>query len=226
MDTVFFITCGDMEHKITGLKIQKRNPNRVNVFLDGEFAFGLSRILAAWLEVGQLITQEKINSLITKDELEVAYQLAVKYISYQPRTKLEITRRLEKNSFSELTIQTTINKLENNHMVNDYQFAEDWIENRNTFRPRSRRALSYELNKKGIAPEIITELLDNLDEATLAYKAGLKQSKKYSTEDWDTFRQKLFGFLSRRGFSYEICVNTADKVWSELHTLNNCKEER
>jgi regulatory protein len=215
-----------MEHKITGLKIQKKNPNRVNVFLDGEFAFGLSRILAAWLEVGQFINQEKINSLLSQDEIEVAYQLALNYISYQPRSKLEVTRRLEKNSFSELTIHTTIDKLEKNNLLDDYQYAKDWIENRNTFRPRSCRALKFELNKKGIPPETITELLDDVDETKLAYQAAVKQSKKYSTDDWDAFRRKLFGFLSRRGFNYEISANTVKKVWNEFQPLNSHMEER
>lgn len=215
-----------MESKITGLKIQKRNPNRVNVFLDGEFAFGLSRIVAAWLEVGQSITDEKINSLLSKDELEVSYQLAVNFLSYQPRTKYEVTRKLEKNSIPEHAVQSIIKKLEKNGLLNDYQFAKDWIENRNTFRPRSRRALSYELYKKGIEPNTFNSLLDDVDEPALAYRAASIQAKKYRTENWDLFRKKMFGFLSRRGFNYEICAKTVKKVWSDLQPLNSPREEK
>ena len=54
-----------MNHRITAIQAQKRNPQRVSVFLDGEFAFGLSRIVAAWLAVGQEISDEKIALLKT-----------------------------------------------------------------------------------------------------------------------------------------------------------------
>ena len=50
-----------MDQKITALKAQKRNPNRINVYLDGIFAFGLARVVAAWLQVGQTLSDEKIE---------------------------------------------------------------------------------------------------------------------------------------------------------------------
>ena len=52
-----------MNQKITALKAQKRNPNRVNVYLDGNFAFGVARIVAAWLNIGQELSPEKVASL-------------------------------------------------------------------------------------------------------------------------------------------------------------------
>lgn len=215
-----------MERKITELKIQRKNPNRINVYLDGEFAFGLFRIVAAWLEVGQSISEEKIKSLLSQDEIESAYQLALNYINYQPRTKSEVTRRLERNSIPEQTIQSAVNKLEKKGLLNDYQFAKDWIENRNTFRPRSRRALAYELNNKGINPNTITALLDEVDEPAMAYRAASKQSKKYRHDNWDSFRKKMFGFLSRRGFSYELSTLTVKKVWDEILAENRPIEEK
>ena len=49
--------------KITALEVQKKNPNRVNVHLDGEFAFGLARITAVWLKVGDTLSDEKLAAL-------------------------------------------------------------------------------------------------------------------------------------------------------------------
>ena len=46
--------------KITALEVQKKNPNRVNVHLDGDFAFGLARITAAGLKLGETLTDERI----------------------------------------------------------------------------------------------------------------------------------------------------------------------
>ena len=69
-----------MNHTITALTLQKRNRERVNVYLDGEYAFGLARIVAAWLVVGQELSDEKITQLRIEDEREVAYQRALRLI--------------------------------------------------------------------------------------------------------------------------------------------------
>jgi len=73
-----------MMHTITALTLQKRNRQRVSVFLDGEYSFGLARIVAAWLEVGQELSDEKIAQLRAEDEREVAYQRALRLIQYRP----------------------------------------------------------------------------------------------------------------------------------------------
>ncbi len=62
-----------MDQEITALKAQKKNPNRISVYLDGEYAFGLARIVAAWLRIGQLLSEEDIDRLKQQDTLEVAY---------------------------------------------------------------------------------------------------------------------------------------------------------
>ncbi len=71
-----------MVRKITALTHQKRNHRRVNVFLDGEFAFGLANIVAAWLKVGIDLSEEKITELLAADEREVLYQRALHLLSY------------------------------------------------------------------------------------------------------------------------------------------------
>jgi regulatory protein len=62
-----------MGRTVTAIKAQKRNKDRVSVYLDGEYAFGLARIVAAWLHVGQELSEEKIVLLTSQDEVEAAY---------------------------------------------------------------------------------------------------------------------------------------------------------
>ncbi len=81
-----------MTMKITAIEPQQRNPQRVNVYLDGAFAFGLTRITAAWLQVGQEISEEKIASLQAEDANEIAYQKALHFLSYRPRSSREIRK--------------------------------------------------------------------------------------------------------------------------------------
>ncbi len=199
--------------KITALKQQKRNTQRINVYLDGEFAFGLSRFAAAWLEVGQDLPAEKIRRLQEADEQETAYQRALNYLSYRPRSEQEVRRNLQKHATSETVIDKTLERLRRNGFVDDLQFAKDWAENRSTFRPRGRRALAAELRQKGIAREIIEAALQNLDEDALAHQAAVKQFRKYANLEWADFRRKMTAFLARRGFDYETAKSAVEDVW-------------
>lgn len=208
-----------MNYKITALKQQRRNPNRVNIFLDGEFAFGLSRIVAGWLEVGQELDDEKIKTLKAEDERELAYQRAVKLISHRMRTENEIRRNLDKHQVSPEVIDGVIRRLRRSGLIDEKYFSESWVENRNEFRPRSHRMLTYELRQKGIADEIIVEILDStLPDEALALKAAQKNAHKYNGLEWNDFRKKLSGFLARRGFSYNIISPIVDQVWNELES--------
>jgi regulatory protein len=206
-----------MEHRITALTAQKRNQQRVNVYLDGEFAFGLSRIVAAWLQVGQVIGDDKIELLKAEDEREVAFQQAVRYLSYRPRSEAEVRQQLESQDLSEQTIQDTIERLAKNGLLDDNRFASTWVENRSEFRPRSRRALAFELRRMGVSPQVIESSLEGIDENELAYQAGLKQVRKYQRLEWQDFRQKMIAFLARRGFSYEVSNPVAARLWAEQH---------
>lgn len=206
-----------MDRTITALSAQKRNPKRVNVYLDGEFAFGLARIIAAWLSVGQTLSEEKIAQLRAEDEYEYAYQQALKILNYRARSEAEIRQNLKEHEISEETIQKVLERLSQIGVVDDSRFATTWIENRNEFRPRGRRALAMELKQRGVDPDTIEQSLQSIDEEALAYQAALKQARKLRDLETQTFRQKMFAFLARRGFSYEISAPITARVWAELH---------
>jgi regulatory protein len=206
-----------MERKITAIVRQKRNPERVSIFLDEEYAFGLTRIVAAWLQVGQYLSEEKIDSLQAEDAQEVAYLIAIKYLDYRERSETEIRAHLNKRDINERVIEDVIDRLLRSGLVDDRRFAANWVENRLEFRPRGRRALSYELRQKGISEEIIRETLDSINDEELAYQAAMKKAKNFQSLEWDEFRKKMLGFLSRRGFSYNITSTILTRVWDELN---------
>jgi regulatory protein len=201
--------------KVTALRIQKHHPNRVNVYLDDEYCFGLSRITAAWLRIGQELSPTKIARLKAEDAREVAYIKALKYLDYRPRSRAEVRRNLEKHEISPEVINDVFKRLERSGLVNDERFAQDWVQNRSDFRPRSRRALAFELRQRGLNDMAIEKALEGLDEETLAYQAAVKQSRRYQGLEIRDFRNKLGSYLARRGFSYEIIKNVVAKVWDE-----------
>jgi len=204
-----------MGRVITGLKAQKKNRQRVNIYLDGEFAFGLSRFVAAWLRVGQELSQEKIESLQAEDSREVAYQQALNFLSYRERSLAEVRTYLARQAVPEAAIEDIVTRLQVGNLVDDQRFARLWAENRAEFHPRSRRVISLELKQKGVSSEDIDRAISQVDDAVLAYQVARKHAGKLTNLPWQEFRRKLFGYLSRRGFNYDTTAQTTSRVWAE-----------
>jgi len=204
--------------KITAIEAQKKSPNRVNIHLDGEFAFGLARIVAAWLSVGQELSEEKIEQLQAEDARERAFQQAMLFLSYRARSESEIRRNLRKHEIPEAVIEQTIERLRQDGLANDMEFASAWVENRNTFRPRSRRLLAMELRQKGLDDEAIRSAVENVDDEASAYEAAQKRAARLKNLEWNDFRRKLSDFLARRGFSYSVVAPVVTRIWDETHT--------
>ena len=203
---------------ITAIEVQKKNPNRVNIYLDDQFAFGLNRIVAAWMKVGQQLSDEKIASLQDAEAREMAMQKALHFLGYRPRSVEEIRKNLEKHEIPPEVIEATIIRLEQEKLIGDGNFAREWVENRSAFRPRGKRALAMELHRKGLADSVIQEVLDKgVDEEALALKAAQKYARKLEGLEWADFRQKLGGFLGRRGFGFEVINPVIRQVWEEMH---------
>jgi regulatory protein len=212
--------------KITALVVQKKNPNRVNLYLDGEFAFGLARIVAAWLRVGQELSEEKIEQLQAEDARERAFQQAILFLSYRVRSESEIRSNLRKHEIPEAVIEQTLERLRQNGLANDSQFASAWVENRNAFRPRSRRMMAMELKQKGIAEEAIQSAIEMVDDEAAAYEAAQKKVARFKALEWNDFRRKLSEFLARRGFSYSTISPVVTRIWNEMHAdVHHYEEE-
>lgn len=203
--------------KITAIETLKKDPTRVSIYLDGQFAFDLAGIVAAWLKPGQELDQAKISSLQADDLRERAYQQALAFLSYRTRSEAEIRQHLRKRKIAPDVIEHTLDRLRSNRLADDGQFARAWVENRSTFRPRGRRALSWELKRKGIAADTAESALGGLDEDALAREAGLKKAGRLVDLEWDDFRAKLTGFLARRGFSYPVIAGAVSRLWDETH---------
>ncbi len=221
-----------MENRqITAIRPQKRNPERLNIELDGEFAFGLSRIVAAWLKVGDLLSESKISELIRADTSEVAYQKALHLLDYRPRTGREIHIKLAEKGFDEEEINRVVQRLKNANLVQDQQYARMWVENRNEFHPRSQRLIRYELRNKGIDEQLIdTALAESETDAELASRAAIRYARKLNPSDRLNFKKRLSAYLGRRGFSYGTISPVVQSLLnlyedSQSQTLDNEDDE-
>ncbi len=202
---------------VTALVSQKRNAQRINVFIDGEYAFSLSRIVAAWLKVGQFLTDEKIEQLKHEDTREVAMQSALRLISIRPRSEAEIRERLQSKNFPENIVESVLSRLKESGLLGDIEFARMWSEQRQVFRQKSRKVIAMELRQKGVTDEIIQEVLaESPEDDQTAYLAAQKYQRRINHLDKKNFLQKMITYLARRGFSYEVSRDTANRLWEEI----------
>ena len=202
---------------ITSIEPQKRGNKRVNIFLDGKFAFSLTQQLVEemHLKEGEEISPLQIETYIRRDALNNCLAAAVRLLSYRPRSEAEMRSRLARLSYNRDYIEETIVHLKEMGLLDDVAFARYWIENRSSFSPRSRRLLRLELRQKGVDKETITEATESVSEAEDAYCAAQKKARTLSDSDYATFWRKLMSYLQRRGFSYSISKEAVNRLWYE-----------
>ena len=203
--------------KITALTRQKRNPDRINVYLDGKFAFGLAAITVVSLRVGQTLTQDQIDRLQGADQEEKAKEVALRFIEYRPRSSTETRQHLLKKDYPEDVVDRVIERLTAVELLNDAAFARYWVEQRQTFKPRSQLAIQQELRQKGLDRQTIDAALETVDEQAAAAKAAEAKARRWQDLPQEEFFKKVGGFLQRRGFSYEIVKEVTNSLWEEVN---------
>jgi regulatory protein len=204
---------------ITAIEPQRRDPERVNIYLDGQFAFGASMMVAAarGLSEGATLSAEDVEALRSEDEVEKAFNAALNFLSFRPRSRREIEDYFRRRKLEPEVGTVVVERLERIGVLDDREFARFWVENRQTFRPRGTRALKAELRQKGVESEIIDETLADLgDEEETAFVAGMKKARSYSTADEREFFRKMLGFLQRRGFPYGPAAAASRRIYGEL----------
>lgn len=204
------------EQTITALRAQKKNQERVNVFLDGSFAFGLPLATAVHLKVGQSLSPAEVEALQQENLLDKVKQTAYRLISFRPRSVAEVKRHLDRKGYDEQLIETAVSQLIAVDLLNDETFARYWVEQRETFKPRSQLALSQELHQKGVSRSIINNALADIDELAAARRAAVKKARLWTDLAEQEFKTKLGRFLQRRGFYYEIINQITDELWQSI----------
>lgn len=204
-----------MAGTITALKAQSRDKERVNVFLDGEFAFGLVLIHALWLKIGQYLSDEDIATLQEADTLEKAQQRALNLISYRPRSEKEVRLRLKNAEVDETSIQTVVQRLKDAGLLDDIAFSLQWVESRVRASNRGKRMIRWELKQKGVGDKEIASALEGVDDQQTAYEAATRRWPRVASLEPRERKRKLTEFLARNGFDYDVITIAIKKVLDE-----------
>ncbi len=112
-------------------------------------------------------------------------------------------------------VDSTLSELKARGLVDDAAFARYWRDSREVGSPRSLRALTSELVRKGVDREVASRALAGVDDEAAAYRAARRRAARLAGADRAEFRRKLGAALRRRGFGYEVTEITVNRLWQE-----------
>ena len=147
-------------------------------------------------------------------EEEKLFQTALRYLAVRPRSVREMKQYLAKKSPDRKRIARIINRLNRCRYLDDEAFARMFIENRKRHNPKSRFALTHELNQKGVSSWIIDDLLGDFDDVATACLALNARFRQWRHLDPETRRKKAVNYLRYRGFGYEAVQAAWEQVSS------------
>jgi regulatory protein len=200
---------------ITRLVAGKHNPNRVNIYLDGQFnlALSLDAVVKQGLKKGLELSAAQIASLHEIDEADKIYAKILNYISFRPRSVKEVRDRLKQYEVKEPNEQNLlIERLKKHGYLDDLKFAEWFVQSRNIHKLRSPRAIMAELASKGISLDIQAQVLPMINDSASTIFATLtkKLGEPHPLELVE--RQKIGSYLVSHGFAWDI-VKEVVKTW-------------
>ncbi|MDZ7385984.1 MAG: RecX family transcriptional regulator [candidate division KSB1 bacterium] len=211
---------GTKRRQITAIEIQEHDRRRRNVFLDGEFAFGIDQEVLAesGFGIGDFLTAQDVRRLLNAERRHQATQKALRLLSVRSRSEKELRTRLEQAGFGEAA-DSTLRTLRRAGLVDDLQFALSYARSRISTRPCGEFLLRRELREKGIAEETIeaavAEAYREKDQRQLAYELAGKKKRLLATTEQEKAQRRVADFLLRRGFAWDLVSEIMER-WAEL----------
>ncbi|HLF71344.1 MAG TPA: regulatory protein RecX [Dehalococcoidia bacterium] len=205
---------------ITSIEKQKRRP-RGDVYVDGVLALTLrlDLIVTAGLSVGSEFTNRVRRELEAEDQRLEAINQALRLLSLVPRSEKELRDRLRRRAYRPAAIDAAIGRMRELGYLNDTAFARGFVEARQSSTPRSKRALAFELTRKGVDRETASEAVAELSDADAAYEAAQRRLRALRGLDRQSFTRRLGSFLASRGFGYGVARAAIDRCYQEMRAL-------
>ena len=196
---------------ITKVEPQKHNPERCNVYLDGEFVCAMSMLVVIQNQLlpGKDISQEKLLDMVFESEKENAFNYAVDYICKYVPSQKQMTHKLYDKNYSKRVVDYVIEKCKGYGYIDDEKYAQSYVfQNRKL---KGKLKLKQELMLKGIDQKIIDEVLQDYDEEDGCLVLARKKALNKDLDDPKVYAQ-LVRFLQYRGYDWEQIKSAIDKV--------------
>lgn len=207
-----------MEKKvITKIEVQKRNKERVNVYINDEFAFACSAelIYAHSLLKGKSISIDYLEEIIDEDNYIKCKSTALRSIEKAYKTQKQLFDKLTEKGYNDKAIRRTIEFLKQYKFIDDEKFVVMYINDK--LNSHGKNKIKYELLKRGIDETLLSENLNNADKGIEENAALRLAEKKYklltkSESDFKKIYKKMGDYLVRKGYNLDIVQKVLDDV--------------
>ena len=196
---------------ITSIK-QQKNKNRVNVYLDDKFGFGidLDNFVLLHLKVDQELAEKEVEEVVRKAEFQKTWEKLLRFAMVRPRSEKEVNDYFKRKKIHKSMYEELLEKLRHFELLDDRKFARWWVDQRQSFKPKSVRILKIELTQKGIIKEIIDEVLGEteIDEEKMAKDLLARKAYKWKGLELRLMRQKMSQYLAGKGIPWDVIDKT------------------
>ena len=210
---------------ITKIERQKRHPDRVNLYLDGEFALGVNRevVVKLGLRKGDELSRDRLNELTSLEEFTLAKQKALRLLGHRLRSEKELRIKLREKEFNPDIIDSVVKHLQSVHLLNDLEFARAYVHDTQLRKPAGRRLLEQQLRVKGIPPPLIQQVLDQSispqQEEKDAFETAGKLFRRYRSSrkkiENEKQQKRIAESLSRRGYRWQTISCVMKKLFND-----------
>lgn len=207
---------------VTAIRAQAGDAERVAVFLDGAFAFGLAAEIAlrAGLRKGRSLSAHEQRELLVAEQQGRARAAALELLSRQPRTRAEVRRRLERKGFDATSIEHAVARMTELGYLDDAAYAHTFVRDRLQTRGYGPRRIRAELLRRGLDAAIVTAALraqtsEDDVRAAARQQAAARWRRLAHEDDPRRRRKKLYDFLARRGYDPEVIREVCDPLERE-----------
>ncbi len=174
------------------------------------------------LLAGKEIDPSILQELDTEGEIHQGYANALNFISYRPRSILEVKEYLKRKEVSAEYFEEIIRRLLEKGYLDDALFAQKWVANRQLLKPKGKYALRAELREKGISTEIIDNVLasiDEEDEREQAIQVARKKMRQWRGKTWHEVQPKILRFLTYKGYGMDAIFKILPQLKAEFDEL-------
>ncbi|WP_027626804.1 recombination regulator RecX [Clostridium lundense] len=197
-----------MDNLITKVELQKRNKNRVNIYVNEEFLFACSAeiIYRYNLKAGKNIDIPIIEKIIEEDNYIKCKNDSLRFMERSFKTEKQIYDKLLGKGYDNKTIEKVINSLKEYNLIDDSKYVEMYIKEKS--KSEGKNKIKYSLLQKGIDENIVRQKLENMDSNIEAEALVKIAENKYNQlvkreEDKRKLYKKLGDFLIRKGYSFD-----------------------
>ena len=191
---------------MTVTKIEPVTKTRYKVYVDGQFAFVLYKgeLFKYQIRKDEEVSEETITRIKNEVLIKRAKLRAMHLLNAMPRTEQQLREKLAQNEYPEDVIDAAVSYVKSFGYINDEAYVRNFIiSKRNS---KSKREIVMLLGQKGLRGEMVDNIVEEMyaEESELSTIKEIMRKKRWNPSEMEEKeKQKMFGYLMRKGFSYE-----------------------